>query len=191
MRLLGYLTTDPCNAAAAEAPVEVEGGADQRQVGEGLREVTQGLAARPGLLGVQPDVVAVAQHLLEPQAGLGQAGRVDPSGPGQGLDQPEAAYVERPLHARQPVRGGLRVLAVDQPVGGQPATGGRRPDRVHGGHHARVVGGHVAKNASRCFPKAVVLSAPSDMSRGLSQPSLPRGVAGAFRGFCCSKDERT
>src|SRR5262249_9656615 len=91
---------------AGEGPVEVEGGADQCQVRERLREVAQGLAARPGLLGVQPQVVAVAQHLLEQQPGLGQASRVDPPSPGQGLDQPEAAHVERPLHPRQPVRGG-------------------------------------------------------------------------------------
>src|SRR5262245_61495602 len=42
---------------AGEGPVEVEGGADQRQMSEGLREAAQGLAAGPGLLGVQPDVV--------------------------------------------------------------------------------------------------------------------------------------
>ena len=32
---------------AGEGAVEVEGGADERQVREGLREVAQGLAARP------------------------------------------------------------------------------------------------------------------------------------------------
>src|SRR5262245_56381233 len=35
--------------AAGEGPVEVEGGADQGQVRESLREVAQGLAARPRL----------------------------------------------------------------------------------------------------------------------------------------------
>src|SRR5215213_107557 len=48
-----------------ERPVEVEGGADEGQVGEGLREVAQGLAAGTDLLGVEPEVVGVAEHLLE------------------------------------------------------------------------------------------------------------------------------
>ena len=59
-----------------------------------------------GLLGVQPQVVGVAQHLLEQQPGLVQPGRVGTPGPGQRLDQPEGAHVERPFDARQPVRGG-------------------------------------------------------------------------------------
>src|SRR5262249_47008301 len=84
---------------AGEGPVEVEGGADQCQVRDRVREVARGLATRPGLLGIQPEVVAVTQHLLEQQPGLGQAGRVGPPGPGQRLDQPEAAHVERPLHS--------------------------------------------------------------------------------------------
>src|SRR5437879_1245393 len=63
-----------------EGAVEVEGGTDERQVREGLREVAEGLAAGPRLLGVQPEVVAVAQHLLEQQTGLGQTGRVGLSG---------------------------------------------------------------------------------------------------------------
>ena len=40
------------NELFTEGPVEVEGGADQREMGECLREVAQRLAAEPGLLGV-------------------------------------------------------------------------------------------------------------------------------------------
>jgi hypothetical protein len=76
---------------AREGTVEVESGADQGQVRKGLWKIAQGLAAWPGLLGVQTDVVAVTQHLFEQQPGLGQASRVGPPGPGQRLDQPEAA----------------------------------------------------------------------------------------------------
>jgi hypothetical protein len=43
----------------------------QRQVGECLREVAQGLAARAGLLGVEPQMVGVGQHALEDQPRLG------------------------------------------------------------------------------------------------------------------------
>src|SRR5579871_341746 len=101
---------------AGEGPVEVKGGADQCQVSKGLREVAQSLSAGPGLLGVQPDVVAVTQHLLEQQPGLGQAVRVGSPGPSQRLDQPEAAHIERPFHARKPIRGRLWIVAVNQPV---------------------------------------------------------------------------
>jgi hypothetical protein len=37
--------------------VEVDGGADQRKVGERLREVAELLAGRPDLLGIQDEVV--------------------------------------------------------------------------------------------------------------------------------------
>ena len=50
---------------ARQPPVEVEGGADERQVGEGLREVAEVLAALAELLAVEPEVVGVAEHLLE------------------------------------------------------------------------------------------------------------------------------
>ena len=48
----GHHAADVSVVTAGEGSVEVERGADQRQVREGLREVAQGLAARPGLLGV-------------------------------------------------------------------------------------------------------------------------------------------
>src|SRR5437762_1183300 len=67
---------------AAESPVKVEGGADQGQVSQRLREVAQRLAARASLFCVQAEVVAVTEHLLEQQAGLREAGRVHPPGPG-------------------------------------------------------------------------------------------------------------
>src|SRR4051794_16984032 len=41
-----------------ELPVEVEGGADQGQVSEGLREVAQGLTAESDFLRVEPEVVS-------------------------------------------------------------------------------------------------------------------------------------
>ena len=71
-------------ARPARARSRLKAGADQRQVREGLREVAQGLAARPGLLGVQSEMVAVSQHLLEQQAGLGQAASGRSARPGSG-----------------------------------------------------------------------------------------------------------
>src|SRR5262245_13485743 len=57
-------------SARAEGPVEVEGGADQGEVSEGLGEVAQGLAARAGLLGIETEMIRVADHLLEQEAGV-------------------------------------------------------------------------------------------------------------------------
>jgi hypothetical protein len=52
-------------ATLPERPIEVEGGAYECQVREGLGEVAQRLAAGSDLLGVEPEVVGVAEHLLE------------------------------------------------------------------------------------------------------------------------------
>src|SRR5581483_4267572 len=95
-------TTAPCGGSAGEGggaqrAVEVEGGADERDVGERLREVAQHLAAGAGLLGEQPEVVGVAQHALEEEPRLVQAGRVVPAGAGERLHQPEGADVEGAL----------------------------------------------------------------------------------------------
>ena len=47
-------------AALSESTVEVEGGADEGQVREGLGEVSQRLAAGSDLLGVETEVISVA-----------------------------------------------------------------------------------------------------------------------------------
>ena len=71
---------------SAELAVQIEGGADQRQMGEGLREVAKLLTRRPDLLRVQPQVVCIAEHLFEDQSGL-----VEPAGPGEGFHPLERA----------------------------------------------------------------------------------------------------
>ena len=48
-----------------ERAIQIHGGADQSQVGKRLREVPQRLAAGAGLLGKKPQVVRMADHLLE------------------------------------------------------------------------------------------------------------------------------
>src|SRR3954470_2307471 len=81
-----------------ELSVEGVGGADQREVREGLGEVAELLAGRPDLLGVQAEVVGVGLHLLERQAGV-----VEPAGAREGLDVPERADREGALVAPQAV----------------------------------------------------------------------------------------
>ncbi len=74
--------------------VEVEGGAYEGEVGEGLREVAQSLAARPDLLRVKSQVVGVGKHLLEDQPCF-----VESPGSRQSLNLPERAYRDRSILA--------------------------------------------------------------------------------------------
>src|SRR6202047_1669228 len=85
---------------APQPTVQIERGTDQSHMRERLRKVAQRLARRPRLLGVQPQVVRVGQHLLEDEPRL-----LQPAGARQRLDQPERTHVERPLAAGQPVAG--------------------------------------------------------------------------------------
>src|SRR2546430_858547 len=81
-----------------EGGVEVDGGVDQRQVGEGLREVADLAPTRVDLLRVQPDVVGVRQHLLEGVLGLFQT-----SSAGQRVHEEERAQREGSLRTLQAV----------------------------------------------------------------------------------------
>ena len=62
-------------APPSERPVKVESGANEAQMREGLREVSQRLAAGPDLLGVESQVIGIAEHLLEDEPGLFQPPR--------------------------------------------------------------------------------------------------------------------
>src|SRR5207245_7957595 len=57
-------------AGGGEPAVQVVGGADERQVGEGLGKVAEVLGLRAQLLAVQAQVVGVAEHLLEEESRL-------------------------------------------------------------------------------------------------------------------------
>jgi hypothetical protein len=88
-------------------------------VGECLGEVAERFARRADLLRIEPEVVRVAQHLLEDEAGLLETSRAR-----QGLDQPEGAHGEGPLVAVEAVRRGGHVVAVDEAAAGEVALDG-------------------------------------------------------------------
>src|SRR5258708_13634474 len=94
---------------------------------ERLWEVAQRLPAQPSLLGVEAKVVAVPQHLLEEQPGVGKPARIGTTRPGERLNEPEAAQVEGALVPRQPVWRVFPPVAAHQPIGGQPAPRRRAP----------------------------------------------------------------
>ena len=85
--------------AHVSALTDRERRADEREVGERLREVAE-LPAGDGvvLLGEQPDVVAEVEQSLEQLAGL-----VELALPGEYLDQPERAGEKDALARREPV----------------------------------------------------------------------------------------
>ncbi len=100
------------NSPGPKRPVEVEGRANQGQMGERLREIAEGLAAGARLLGVEAEVVGITEHLLEEQAGVVQPVRFDVAGAGERVDEPEGAHVEGPLPARQPIRGSGEIVPI-------------------------------------------------------------------------------
>src|SRR5262249_34736708 len=89
---------------------EGQGGVDEADVRERLREVAQeGAASGVDLLGVEADVVGEGQEVVEPLAG-----RPELPHPRQHLDRPEAAESEGRLAAGQAVRP--RRIAIEESV---------------------------------------------------------------------------
>ena len=117
-------------AAPGQCTIQVEGGANEGQVGERLWEVAEGFAARARLLRVEAQVVAIAQHLFKEQASLGQILRVSPARARQRFHEPKAAHVEGSLHTRQSIGRDLGIVAIDQPIRGQASLGRGRADGV-------------------------------------------------------------
>src|SRR5918995_6402158 len=105
---------DRFKMASAELAVEIVSGADESKVGEGLREIAEQLPRRPDLLGEEPEVVAVGEHLLE-----GDARLVEPTRARERLDVPEGADRERAFVPRETIRRGGRVVPVDEAVGNE------------------------------------------------------------------------
>ena len=124
----------------AQGAVQIEGGADQGQVGEGLGEIAKGLALGAGLLGVEAEVIGVAEHPLEDDAGLVELLRVGLAGAGQRLDQPEGAHVEGAFVAGESIHTGR--VAMDEAVAHEAAVARVLHDGVERAEHAGIGGSH-------------------------------------------------
>src|SRR6266852_8455486 len=79
----------PGVAGGRESAVEIEGGADERQMRERLRKVAEVLCLGAQLLAVQPQVIGVAEHFLEEEPRLVQVPHAR-----EALDVPEGAHRE-------------------------------------------------------------------------------------------------
>src|SRR5215213_2447830 len=100
---------------------------------EGLREIPQRLAARSDLLRVEPEMVGVAKHLLEEEAGL-----FKPPSVGERLHEPECAQAERALLPHEAVRRLLNVVAEDETVGDQAVVFRWTVDGLESAEHPRT-----------------------------------------------------
>jgi|SRR5262245_45801143 len=111
----------PGVAGGGEAAVEIEGGADEGQVREGLKEVAEVLRLKPELLAVQPQVISVAEHLLEEEPRLVQVAHA-----GETLDMPEAAHRKGAFHPREPVGESVaEAIASHSPARSRSRAGSR------------------------------------------------------------------
>ena len=69
-----------CSAGVAggrEPPIEIVGGANQRQVRKGLRKVAEVLRPRAQLFAVESQVIGIAKHFLEEEPRLGEIAHAD------------------------------------------------------------------------------------------------------------------
>jgi hypothetical protein len=82
------------SSAGSQRAVQIVRRANQGEMGESLGEVSQGLAAMPGLFRIEADMVGEAEHPLENQSRLLEPRPVVAAGPGQCLDQPKRTDVE-------------------------------------------------------------------------------------------------
>src|ERR687893_2338242 len=89
----------------------------------------------PDLLGVKPEVVRVAEHVLEDEARF-----LEPARPRERLDEPEGTEAEGSLLARQAVRGLLHVVAVYEAVGDEASVLWGAVDGIESLEHPGVAG---------------------------------------------------
>ncbi len=85
-----------------DAPIQIEGGADQGQMTKSLGRVAELLSADGDLLGEDAEVVGEGEHVLEHVDRLLEVLGVVEAGPGQRLDQPEGAHAEGAFAAADP-----------------------------------------------------------------------------------------
>ena len=79
-------------SSCRQAAIQIVGGADQGQMREGLRKISQVFAPWPQFLGVETEMVGIAESLFKEEPGLFQITRSP-----QAFDVPEGAHGKRAL----------------------------------------------------------------------------------------------
>jgi hypothetical protein len=92
--------------------VEVVGSADEGEVGKGLGKVAEVFTTWSEFLGIEPEVIGIAEGLVEQESGL-----LEIAGTGDALDVPERAHGEGAFVAAESVVSGfLSVIAEDEGI---------------------------------------------------------------------------
>src|SRR6185437_4764823 len=99
------------SGSMVELVIQVQRGIDQRQMGEGLREVPLLLAGQADLLREQAQVVGIGRHLLESETRL-----FEPTRTSERIHIPVGSDRERTLMAEQTIWRSAWIVAVDQAV---------------------------------------------------------------------------
>src|SRR5579864_3690198 len=92
---------------ASQHSIQIESGADQREMGKGLGKVAQRLALRPCLLCIKPKMIRVSQHTFKQQPGLIEPFGISLTGARQRFYEPKGAHVEGSLLTGEPVNSGI------------------------------------------------------------------------------------
>src|SRR6476661_1422939 len=93
-----------------EGPIKVVSRADQRQMGERLRKISEMLTAWTEFLRIKAEVIGVANRLFEKEARL-----LKITGAGEAFHKPERTHIECPFLARETVRSRIPDgIAVDK-----------------------------------------------------------------------------
>src|SRR5215469_9881139 len=130
---------------------------------ERLRKIAEGLALRPGLLCVKPQMVGITQHAFEEEHGLIQLFRAGLTGACQRLHEPEGAHVESALLARKPIDTRVRRVAVHETVTDETTLAGALENGIYCAEHAGIVGSH-EKNQRHNQKRRIQVLAPIELS---------------------------
>ena len=135
----GSLSTPYSPQPTLRRTIEIKRRANEGQMAESLRGVSQLLATPGNLLAKHAQMVAEIQHVLENVYRADEILLVVDARSSQCFDQPERAHAESPLAPANPVVRFLRVVPVHEPGRGQAATLGGEEDTVHSAQETRVV----------------------------------------------------
>ena len=117
------VTVNLCNWSATwpavQCTIQVERGADQGEMREGLRKVSERFAASPYLFGVQPQMIGVSQHPFKQQPGFCQFRTIDSSCPGERFHQPKRTQGKRAFSPCEPICSGFAVVTIHEAIGDQ------------------------------------------------------------------------
>ncbi len=109
---------------------------------EGLEEIAQRLALRPGLLCIKPKMIRIAQNAFKQQSGLIQPFGIRQACACQRFHKPKGAHVKSTFLARESVNTGMRRIAMHEAVGDKALVTGAFKDSVYGAEHPRIGRSH-------------------------------------------------